>query len=162
MDEPRIREGAPVLLFDRLVDNEPRMVSERRPFRVMGKAELRASLRREIARLLDTRRAIAPQDALEEPEADLTVIEYGIADFSTLSPVNLWDRQLMGRLIEKSIRVFEPRLKDCRAEVEMISLQDVRVILSGVLKVGTIVEPVAFPILLNIKSMEQLQANAAG
>lgn len=164
MDEPRIRQGAPVLLFDRLVDLDPRSASERRPFRVMGPAELRASLRRELARLLDTRRPVSPQDALAEPDADLTVLEYGIADFSALSPDNIWDRQMMARLIDKAIRAFEPRLKNCRVTVDQIvgSRLDVAVTITGVLRVGTIVEPVSFPILMNTRSMERLQTHAAG
>src|SRR5579864_6435199 len=106
MIEPKIRSGARALLFDRLVDLEPQTQKEIRPLRVLDKKGLKDSVRRELGRLLNTRRPIPLAPHLEER----TVINYGIPDFSSLSPHSDNDRKRLEFWMQEAIKNFEPRL----------------------------------------------------
>ena len=106
MREPGTIEGARALLFDRLVDFYPGVDEEEPPFRILNRAELKASIRRELERLLNTRCSLSLHRVSEE---ERTVINYGIPDFSSLSPQNADDHALIGSIIGQTITAFEPR-----------------------------------------------------
>ena len=56
MRDPKPVEGGRALLFERLTDADPRSpMEEARPFRVHEHQELKESVRRELACLLNTR-----------------------------------------------------------------------------------------------------------
>ena len=74
---PRIYPGASALLFERLVDDDPRTAREPQPFRTLTIPEVRASVRREVARLLNTRCAAS---AAVLAGRERTVLDYGIPD----------------------------------------------------------------------------------
>ncbi len=106
--------GARALLFERLVDNKPHRKEESPPFRVLSRQELWESVSRELGRLLNTRCPV-PLHLLGEEER--TVINYGIPDFTSLSPQNPDDRRLMASIIEQTIMAYEPRLRNVRVGV---------------------------------------------
>src|SRR4029077_11608679 len=98
MLEPKVRAGARILLFDRLVDTEPESQKEVRPLRILDKAGLKESVRRELGRLLNTRCPIPLA-----PLAERTVINYGIPDFSSLSPHSMDDRNRLEQWMREAI-----------------------------------------------------------
>ncbi len=85
MREPKPIAGARALLFDRLVDLHPEIREEERPFRILNRNQLKVSIRRELERLLNTRCSLSLERVGEE---DRSVVNYGIPDFSSLSPSN--------------------------------------------------------------------------
>ena len=147
MAGPRISDGAPAPLFDRLIDDEPQVSREVRVRNMLGPVGLRDSIRAEIMRLIDTRRAISVEAALAEP-GPLTVLDYGIADITSLMPDNIDDRRLIRLALEKAIAAFEPRLARPNVQVELRSGHPgcLRLEITGMMRVGNVMEPVAFPI----------------
>jgi type VI secretion system protein ImpF len=152
MREPKPIEGARALLFERLVDYDPKSLTEEsRPFRILNRKELKESVRRELGRLLNTRCSI-PTHLLGEEER--TVLDYGIPDFSSFSAHNADDHQLIAKIIAQSISAFEPRLHQVRVSVERFRDSDrtLWIIIDGVLVIDSVTEPVSFPVILQSKT----------
>ena len=144
MHEPRTIQGARTRLFDRLVDYEP-WSAEERPRRVLDRAELRESVRREVERLLGTRCTL-PMDVPEERPR--TVLEYGLPDFTPLYTRNPDDQAELAARIQRCITAYEPRLRDVRVSVEPpgSSQRELLARVEGVLGAGDVVEPVSFTV----------------
>ncbi|HYJ88204.1 MAG TPA: type VI secretion system baseplate subunit TssE [Pyrinomonadaceae bacterium] len=143
--------GARALLFDRLVNLHPRDDADERHPRILNREELKASVRRELGRLLNTRCSLSLHRLGEE---ERSVINYGIPDFSSLSAQNADDHALIASIISKTISAFEPRLSQVRVEVEPVEHGEgsLRLYVEGVMRVDLINEPVSFPVLLNTKN----------
>ena len=146
MGEPKIRSGARVLLFDRLVDTEPESQKEVRPLRILDKKGLKDSIRRELGRLLNTRCPIPLAPSQEER----TVINYGIPDFSSLSPHNSEHRSRLESWIREAIVSYEPRLADVKIFVDPPTKEErsLTARIEAKLQLETIREPVAFSVVM--------------
>ena len=155
--------GGRALLFERLVDLEPERKEEPQPFRVLSREELWESVRRELGQLLNTRCPV-PLHLLGEEER--TVINYGIPDFTSLSPQSGNDRKLIADIITQTVAAFEPRLRNVRVNVEEYEENErtLQVTLEADLVTETVIEirshpefgsslePVTFPIILHRKT----------
>lgn len=153
MLNPRISEGAPASLFERLVDHHPEETTEVQPFRMLNKAQLKASVREELGRLLNTRCPV-PAHLLSERER--SVIDYGIPDFSTFSAKSARDRTYLAWLLGRTISAYEPRLRQVQVSIEE-SQETPRALLVTIeaqLVIGTVTEPVSFPTLIQQKTGE--------
>ncbi len=148
--QPKPMEGSRVLLFDRLVDENPGEKKELRSYRTHDRNGLVQSVQRELVRLLNTRRnSTSVFDPLKA-----TVLDYGIPDFSSLSAASPTDRQQLSSSIASAIAFFEPRLQGVQVELSE-SVEDHRAVdgvISGMLKIGVLMEPVAFPVLMHRES----------
>lgn len=135
------------LLFERLVDRQPREPAEPHPLRRLTRRELRESVRREVGWLLSTRCPI-PIHRLDERER--SVIDYGVPDFSTFSPHSQEDHRRLAQLLSRSIAAFEPRLRHVRVTVEryLEERKSLLVRLDAVLVVESVTEPIAFPVMI--------------
>lgn len=102
---------ARVPLLERLADAEPERGDEARPLRTLDRAGLQASVGRELLRMLNRR--VAPR-----PGMRLSVLDYGLPDWTGLHPSNPEDRLRIAREIERAILAFEPRLREPHVEVE--------------------------------------------
>ncbi|HEY6352154.1 MAG TPA: type VI secretion system baseplate subunit TssE [Candidatus Angelobacter sp.] len=153
MLEPKPIKGAKALLFERLVDENPNTPGEAQPFRIYGVAALRESVQRELARLLNTR---SPVLGGLVDERDRTVIDYGIPDFSHVGPASTTDLQHLARVLEQTITAYEPRLQQVHITLETAksSQSVVRGAIAASLVVGTVNEPVSFPLVLSLKTGE--------
>ncbi len=142
MAEEEVHVRAP--LFDRLVDLDPKSKAEVHPVRSLDRAGLRESVRRELERLLNTRISI-PARELEGRE--LTVIDYGIPDFSTYSDANQMDWKRLEEVLARVIQAFEPRLREVRVRVESYRSQSqrLRARIDAMLVAERVAEPVSFP-----------------
>jgi type VI secretion system protein ImpF len=149
MPEPKPIEGARALLFDRLVDVSPEWDEHER--RILNRNQLKASVRRELERLLNTRCSISLHQLGEE---ERSVVNYGIPDFSSLSPRNADDHVLIAAIVGQTITAFEPRLRQVRVEVGPVEGAQLSLflIINAELRVGLFTEPVSFPVTLNSKS----------
>ena len=150
MADPKPIAGARALLFDRLVD-VPDWEERERPLRVLNSEQLKASVRRELERLLNTRCSIPLHQLAEE---ERSVVNYGIPDFSSLSPHNADDHALIASIVGQTITAFEPRLRQVRVDVGTRFTAESALCLniSAELVVGMFAEPVSFPVTLNSKS----------
>ena len=97
-------------ILDRLVAGEARVNPDR---------QLKASLRRDLEYLLNTRRiAVPPPETLVEVNRSL--YNYGLPDFSSYTLNNPKDRGRLLRALEITISLFEPRL----AGVKVTPIED--------------------------------------
>lgn len=155
MRDPKPVEGGRALLFERLSDAEPRTREEEaQPFRVLDVRALKESVRRELGRLLNTRRHA--RSGPGAGENGMTVLDYGIPDFSPLSATSGDDQQRLASEVAAAVTAFEPRLSGVRVTVERLRSEDRALLLriEGRLAVGRVAEPVSFPVLVRAKSGE--------
>lgn len=106
-------------VLDRLTDHDSANQQPEPPLsRAQSVRALRASVRRDLEWLLNTRRI--PEEAGEEfPESRRSLFNYGLPDFTTFSLAAVHDRQRLLRHLEETIRTFEPRL----AAVNVVALE---------------------------------------
>ncbi|MCC6511789.1 MAG: type VI secretion system baseplate subunit TssE [Pirellulaceae bacterium] len=111
----RIRPNQLLLpsILDRLLDFEPKQTVETPPERAQRIRELRASVRRDLEDLLNTRVSLVncPPD-LEELRC--SVLNYGIPDFGASQLGSNDQKEYMRKRIEEAIRTFETRFQQVR------------------------------------------------
>lgn len=106
---PRLSKGQPAPLFERLMENYSPAGEPLRSYETAGAAE---SVRREVERLLNTRRSPLPPSARAP-----TVIHYGVPDYSHLTAANTLDLLALSRVLSHTVQAFEPRLSNVRVEL---------------------------------------------
>lgn len=145
---PRIVKGAPTPLFERLIDLDPLRPSEPEPFATLGPDGLQASIRRELERLFDTRRAVTVDAAAPNEDTDLTVLEYGLPDALHLSPDGVEGRRALALALQRIIAAFEPRLRHPKVILDAVPNQPgkMRARVTGAMVSGTVVEQISFPL----------------
>ncbi len=155
MREPKPIRGAKALLFERLVDQDPQRPAEPQPFRMYSAGFLRASVGQELIRLLNTR---CPRGRGPANEVDRTILDYGIPDFSHMAATSDTDAHQLARVLERAIAIYEPRLREVRVTItpSIKSQTAVTGVIEAMLVVGTVNEPVSFPLVLSLKSGEVL------
>jgi type VI secretion system protein ImpF len=110
------RPTAPVLarsLFDRLCDAAPDLASDAPATIGQQMSDLRESLRRDLERLLNTRRPPASPPAELDDLAD-SLASFGTDGFFVTGLVTDHQRAEFAGAMERRIRLFEPRLADLR------------------------------------------------
>ena len=145
MREARRLPGARALLFERLVDLDPRQADEQDPARVLDPQALRQSVRRELERLLNTRSPL-PAEALEGRER--TTLEYGVPDFGHLQTRDTGAHRRIAEEVRRAVAAYEPRLRQVKVTVEPSAAPDrerrLAVRVDAMLVVGEVMEPVSF------------------
>ena len=145
MREARRIAGARVPLFDRLADDRRAGEDDDdASSRVLDPAGLRASVRRELERLLATR---CPCDAEALERRPRTTLEYGVPDFLHLHTASVSARDEVARAVQAAVEAYEPRLRRVRVTVEpspQESERRLRVRVDALLMVGEVAEPVSF------------------
>jgi type VI secretion system protein ImpF len=150
MREPRPIPGGRALLFDRLVDLEPASSQESPPFRVLDRQALEASVRREVARALNTR---CPRPERLEEEGERTVLNYGVPDFSFLAAARTTDRERLAEDLAQAVAAYEPRLSQVRVALDPVEGNPTALAgrIEAVLAVGMVREAVTFPLLIQVR-----------
>jgi type VI secretion system protein ImpF len=148
MARPESPTYARALLFDRLVDREPQVPAEPRPWRALTRQELYDSVQREVGRLLNT---YCPRPAHRLDDCERSVINYGVPDFSRLSPHSEADQRRLAHLLSRTIAAFEPRLRQVRVTVEqrMDDRKALSARVDAVLVVESVVEPITFLVVVH-------------
>ena len=131
------------LLFERLAGAGPGSDSGRPLSPAETRAQVEASVAREVGALLNTR--IDREIDLIEP-AERTVLDYGIPDYSGMSSASGTDRQTIARFAERAIRAFEPRLANPKVTVveENVGSRTLEFRIVGVLSVNKVAAMQAF------------------
>ncbi len=133
-------------VLDRLVGDEdgpPRGGDLR-----IGVDELRQVIRRDLEWLLNTR-LVFPDRLEGHPEAETSILGFGLPDLSAYSLASALDSQEMCRGIRRAIQTFEPRFNRRSVQVEHVPHDDVTDFsmhfrITGMIEVDPIREPVAF------------------
>ena len=100
-------------VLDRLIDLEPRQAEDSPSTRAQSVRRLRTAVRRDLEWQLNTRRN--PDEAPESlAELSQSVYNYGLPDFSAVSLNSPKDRGWLLVEVERTVALFEPRLKDVR------------------------------------------------
>jgi type VI secretion system protein ImpF len=143
-------------VLDRLIDDAPRLSSEVAGTLAQAAREYKASVRRDLEWLLNTRRiADAPDLALAEVNHSMLV--YGLPDFTTLSLHSPADQEHLLKTVRQVIRIFEPRL--ARVEVTPMGSPEgnsrtLRFRIEGMLRMDPAPEHVSFDTILELTSGE--------
>lgn len=143
-------------VLDRLIDREPHEQAEAAMTRAQSVRALKASLRRDLEWLLNTRRRPDAAGA-EFPEAAKSLFNYGFPDFSSFSFSSPKDRVRLVRSLENCIETFEPRLTAVRVTLIERDHEHDRVIrfqIEGLLKMDPAPEQITFDTVLSLTSGE--------
>ncbi|MBP2233051.1 type VI secretion system protein ImpF [Azospirillum agricola] len=145
MPGPRIAQGVRAPLFDRLAA-DPREGGGSGG-RMLDRDGLRASIRRELDRLLNTRTPLAADELGRRPRGTL---DYGLPDLSLFWPFDADSEARLARLVAATVAAFEPRLVNPRVTVARAGNERgrLRATVTGSVLLDGMVEPVSFPILL--------------
>jgi type VI secretion system lysozyme-like protein len=142
------------LLFERLTEAGPgddSGTTGASPSPAHARAQVEASVAREISALLNTR--IAKEVDAIEP-ANRTVLDYGLPDFTGMSSLSGTDRFTIARATERAIRAFEPRLGNPKVSVdeERVGSRSLDYRISGTLNVNNVPALHAFTLSMNAGS----------
>ena len=137
--------GSSVPLFDRLTQQEG---PEGTGALLLSPDQMQASIARELARLFNTRSRLSLS---EMARSTGTVIDYGVPDFSALSPRRGEDRELLERALVQAVTQFEPRLANVKVTVNAVPERgDVAaVVVKADMSVGLQAQRVSFSLNLN-------------
>src|ERR1035437_672726 len=165
---PRPDADQPVTqpLIDRLVDKDNDRGRDRSipispaadpyPPRSASVRGLKAALRRDLEWLLNTRRnpLAAPESMVETSQS---VFNYGLPDFSAMSASAPQDRQKLLAELERTIALFEPRLRNVRVvlvESSGVGARLLRFQIEGALQMDPSPEHISFDGELQLTSGE--------
>jgi type VI secretion system protein ImpF len=149
------RENLSVSILDRLLDDEPGRSHESVREKLAGINDLKSAVIRDLENLLNTRRLILlPSTILREVNNSLWV--YGLQDYTAQNPKSTSVRQHLRLEIEKTIRCFEPRLKNVAVKLEVSEQKErnLRFRITALLVVEPIEEPVLFDTFFDISRGE--------
>src|SRR5215510_12279955 len=96
-------------VLERLIDRDPKSPMDPPLTHAESVRRLRASLRRDLEWLLNTRRTPEPAEASFQ-ELHQSLFNYGLPDVTSLSHETFGDRVRLLQLVEQTITTFEPRL----------------------------------------------------
>lgn len=133
-------------VLDRLLDDEPQNSREAPLTRSQVLRQLKQSVRRDLENLLNTRWRISswPQ---EYEELDLSLMGYGIPDFTGSNMSLRSERERLRRTVEEAIQRFDPRFKSVQVSLPDESFPEERALrfrISGLLHAEPAPEPVVF------------------
>jgi type VI secretion system protein ImpF len=143
-------------LLERLIDLEPKNATEQPVTRAQSVRQLKASLRRDLEWLLNTRRTPEAVDRKFQ-ELEKSVFNYGLPDLTSLNWESICDRSELARMIENLLSVFEPRLRRVRVSAigEVSATQNIlRFQIEGMLDMNPAPERISFDTVLQLTSGE--------
>ncbi len=137
-------------LFDRLC--APALASA--SARLLWGAELKASLARDLERLLNTRNGLTIEEALAH---EATALTYGLPDTLALGAQVDAGQQVLAEVVQRAIARFEPRLREVSVQaVPAQSCPDrVRLVITATAAVGRQMQRVDFEVMADAAGMLQ-------
>lgn len=156
MAKPEAESTVTQSLVDRLIDREPQNASDSYITRPQSVRQLKASLRRDLEWLLNSRQN--PDAVSEEfPELNRSLYNYGLPDFSSLSLNSPKDRNWLLRYLATTVETFEPRLRDVKVSLLETPSSTTRVLrfqIEALLMMDPAPEQVSFDTVLQLTSGE--------
>ncbi|MBN1566663.1 MAG: type VI secretion system baseplate subunit TssE [Acidobacteria bacterium] len=143
-------------ILDRLIDLNPKESADPPANRSQSVRRLKASLRRDLEWLLNTRRN--PEEVPETyEELFRSLYNYGLPDVTSMALNSPRDRQRLLRLIEQTIEIFEPRLAGTRVRALDSGGSGPRILrfqIEALLKMDPAPEQILFDTVLQLNSGE--------
>jgi type VI secretion system protein ImpF len=143
-------------VLERLIDRDPANRVDAPVTRAQSVRHLKASLRRDLEWLLNSRRTPEAAGA-ELPEVERSVYNFGLPDVTSLSRDSVRDRACLVRVIERTLDVFEPRLKHVKVlimEASPGAQHVMRFQIEGMLDMDPAPEHISFDTTLQLSSGE--------
>lgn len=142
-------------VLDRLIDYDPRDSKESPKSRSTTLQELKASVRRDLEWLLNTRTVLDAED-FGSTEIKRSVAVYGLPDITGLSAQNRDEQTRVLRSVEHAIRTFEPRFLDLKVTMEPPSVTErsIRFRIEAQLDIDPVPEPIVFDTVLQLGSCD--------
>lgn len=103
-------------LLDRLLDEAPLQALEASTPQV-SLDQLKDAVVRDLEALLNARCGLQRDALSRHPQAQNSILSFGMLDFSSMSLANTDERDAICRAIETAIRSHEPRLKNARVNL---------------------------------------------
>lgn len=146
----KIRTDQPILpsLLDRLIDDDPQslsLVTSKSYGMVLS--DIKNGIRRDLEHLLNTR-VYRPKIPEYLPELNISVINYGLPDFSVIHLSSEEGKEEFRYRVQKIIEQFEPRFKDVYVELEQIGEEYERTLYMKISAV-LMIEPDPIPLLFD-------------
>ena len=142
-------------VLDRLIDYDPRESRESPKSRSASLMELKASVRRDLEWLLNSRTFLDPED-LESTELKNSVAVYGLPDITGLGAQNRDEQSRALRAVEHAIAVFEPRFLNLKVTMERPTdtERSIKFRIEAQLDVDPAPEPIVFDTVLKLGSSD--------
>jgi type VI secretion system protein ImpF len=141
-------------VLDRLIDEEPRERLDAPASWAASVRALKQAVRRDLGWLLNTRRIYEPIPE-DYDELQSSLYAYGFPDISSMDRDSPRTRERLMRLIEQTIRTFEPRLTNVRVELvptEEGTLREMHFLIQALLRMDPNPEPVVFDTMLDMST----------
>ena len=142
--------------LDRLIDHDPKIISDGPPSRAKSIRQLKSALRRDLEWLLNTRQNPNPAGG-EFAETSASLYNYGIADVTGMGWDSQHDKFELTRMIEESVARFEPRItriKVTSLEAQSSAKHILRFQIEGLLDMDPAPELITFDTVLQLSSGE--------
>lgn len=143
-------------VLDRLIDLNREVSQDPPANRTQSVRQLKASLRRDLEWLLNSRRN--PEEAPDSYQhLSTSLYNYGLPDVSAMSVDSPRDRQRLLRLVEVTIQAFEPRLASVHVrpiETTSQGSRSLRFQIEGMLRIDPAPEQIYFDTVLQLNSGE--------
>ena len=123
MVEVGARDALQPALLDRLTDHDPTRKVEGRDERVLNRAQLRASVLRDLTWLFNSTNLASSVDLSAYPLAAESTLNYGLAPLAG-NPVASLDLHEVERILKEAIQRFEPRILPDSLTVKGIAASD--------------------------------------
>jgi type VI secretion system protein ImpF len=114
------RDRLQPFLLDRLTDDQPAQAKESREKYVLSPRQLKASLLRDLAWLLNTPAPTEAEGIVEFPNAAASVLNYGVPDLTGKAASGVPGSALERNLL-KAVQAFEPRLEKRSVSVRLMT-----------------------------------------
>ncbi len=139
------------------MDHEPRISHEPIQYRLVGIRAIKASVKRDLEKLLNTRRQILIPP-VEYKEVNSSLFVYGLQDFTSQNPRSPSVKQKLRQDVEKTISLFEPRLKNVTVHLETPAQNERNLMfrITGLLVIEPITEPVTFDTYFDVNRGEYI------
>ncbi len=152
------RGEGPITLsvIDRLIDTDPKASSEVPLQRAQSLRDLRASVKRDLEWLFNSRQPVqaAPESC---EEVNKSLYNYGLPDITSANLASPDGRHRLVRAMEAALLVFEPRLANIRVVLNTVAGEktpQIRFTVEGLLRVDPAPEHVSFDTLLEVSNGE--------
>lgn len=103
-------------LLDRLLDDAPLSPGETAAPQV-SLEQLKDAVVRDLEALLNARCGLQRDALAAHPQAQRSILSFGMLDFSSMSLANTDERDEICRAIERAVHAHEPRLKNVRVSL---------------------------------------------
>lgn len=155
MSTYRLQQELLPSLLDRLTDLEPRNRHEAAANRAQALRQIKASLRRDLEWLLNTRRTTIPVPDWTR-ELRYSLFRYGLPDITEYSLTSSLDQDRLTSEVEEAVETFEPRLMNVTVNMQPASAgtRQLKFSIEALLRIEPAPERVLFDTTLEMTSGE--------